>query len=65
MPIKFDDRILSVIIDTHKSFKDLSPLVDPEDKKANAARKVKESVPKPVEKKRSATLLENLRKIVK
>jgi hypothetical protein len=62
LPIKFDDRILSVIIDTHKSFKDLSVLVDPEDKKA---RKVKESVPKPVEKKRSATLLENLRKIIK
>lgn len=80
LPIKFDDTVYSVIIDTHKSFKDLSLLVDPEAKKAPLSRKVREadSKPacdgfdshtahqtKPVTKSRSATLLENLKKIAK
>jgi hypothetical protein len=65
LPIKFADTVYSVIIDTHKSFKDLSVLVDPEIKKVPVPRKTKDSVSKPVEKSRSATLLENLKRITK
>lgn len=80
LPFKFDDRIVSVIIDTHKSFKDLSVLVDPEAKKAPVSRKVRETDSKPVcdgfdsrtahqtkpiEQSRSAVLLANLKKISK
>ncbi len=64
LPIKFDDSILSVIIDTHKSFTELSVLIDPDDKKARTVRKVEE-VTEPVTKSRSAILLENLKKIAK
>lgn len=82
LPIKFEDTVYTVIIDTHKSFKELSLLIDPEDKKALLSRKVREADSKPasdgfdshtahqtktksVEKSRSATLLENLKKIAK
>ena len=33
LPIKFDNVIYSVIIDTHRSFNELSILCDPENKK--------------------------------
>jgi hypothetical protein len=65
LPIKFNGTVYSVIIDTHKSFNELSLLVDPEAKKVPLARKAKEADIKPVEKSRSATLLENLKKITK
>lgn len=65
LPIKFDDTILSVIIDIHKSFNELSVLFDPDDKKARAMRKVKEEVSEPIKKSRSATLLENLKNLAK
>jgi hypothetical protein len=65
LPIKFANTVYSIIIDTHTSFKGLNVLVDPEDKNSSISRKIKDSKNKPVEKRRSAIILENLKKITK
>lgn len=80
LPMMIDGKIKTIIVDTYDKFKGLTLLVYPEDKKAPLSRKVREadSKPvcdgfdshtarqkKPVAKSRSATLLDNLKKIAK
>lgn len=79
LPIMIDGNIKSIIIDTYDKFKGLSELVDLDapvaDRKARVSktqgsgfdshRARQKKIEKPVAKSRSATLLENLKKIAK
>lgn len=75
LPIMIDGKAKSIIIDTYDKFKGLSELVDPDapvaDRKARASKTQGSGFDshrahqksKPVEKSRSSTLLENLKKL--
>lgn len=78
LPIMIDGNAKYIIIDTYDKFKGLTELVDPDasvaERKARASKtqgsgfdshQTHQKKTKPVEKSRSATLLENLRKIAK
>lgn len=79
LPIMIDGKVKTIIIDAYDKFKGLAELVDPDapvaDRKARASktqgsgfdshRAHQKKTQKPVEKSRSATLLENLKKIAK
>lgn len=79
LPIKVDDNYKTIIVDTYDKFKGLTELVDPDapvaDRKARASktqgsgfdshRAHQKKIEKTEKKSRSATLLENLKKIAK
>ena len=79
LPIKIDDDYKTIIVDTYDKFKGLTELVDPDapvaDRKARASKTQgsgfdshqahQKKTEKTEKKSRSATLLENLKKIAK
>ena len=78
LPIMIDGEVKTIIIDTYDKFKGLTELVDLDapvaDRKARASKtqgsgfdshRAHQKKPKPAEKSRTATLLENLKKITK
>lgn len=42
LPVMFDNKVYNILIDTHRAFKDLKPLIDPDapvaDRKAKASK---------------------------